>query len=239
MIVVSFTYVGPGNCVNSIEREVGGMTGTYPVIKSWLVFMERRVLVCGQNRNGVLNTFNFLRCLSTEGNRKEMCLYGKIDRCRIIVWGGNVFNLKSHYTRSPFQLRIEVNRVFSLNLTFVKLDLCNHKKITFYCMDYMDVRISNKSERFTEDRLAWTVWSKHTSAMISINNPAYNLHIEFEYSIIEKSNHEYIIQWGTYDFHYDYFQIEKVHIAVEIIHRIHVEISGCFQCKIIAHAWRQ
>ena len=235
MILVSFTYIGPGNCVNSIEREVRGMTATYPVIKSWLVFMERRVLVCGQNRNGVLNTFNFLRCLSTEGNRKEMCLYGKIDRCRIIVRGGNVFSLKSLYTRSLFLLRIEVNRVFSLNLTFGKLDLCNNKKKAFYCMDYMDVRIGNKSERFTEHRLSWTVLSKHTSAMISINNPIYNLHIEFEYSIIEKSNHEYTIQWGTYDFHYNYFQIERVHIVVEIIYRIHVEISGCFQCKIIAH----
>ena len=225
-----------GKCVNSVDREVREISGTVPAIKSWLIFMERRVLECGQNGYGMLSPFNFLSCLSNEGNRKEKCLYYREDiGCGIVERGGNVLHLKTSYARRPVHLRVDVNRIFSLKLSFTKLHLCSNEQMAFYCTNYMDLRIANKSERYTTDRLPWTIISKYTSAIISVNSRDYGLHIEFEYSIAEKSNHEYTSTYGTYDPHRNYLQMEIVHIAVETIYRIHVEISRCFRCNIIAH----
>ena len=225
-----------GNCVNSVDREVREITGSVQAIKSWLVFMERRVLVCGQNGYGMLSPFNFLSCLSNEGNRKEKCVYyWKNVGCWIVERGGNVLHIKTFYTKRPLHLQVHVNRIFSLKLSFTKLHICSNQQMISYCMNYMDLRIGNKSERYTTDHLPWTIISKHTSAMISINSRNYGMHIELEYSIAEKSNLEYTSRYGTYNSHHNYFQMEIVHIAVETIYRIHVEISRCFRCNIIAH----
>ena len=234
-IVVLFTYNGTGYCVNSMEREVREIRGTDPVIKSWLVFVKRRVLVCGQNGNSMLGIFNFLSCFSNEGNRKDRCLDWESARCRIVERGGNALHFKSLYTRRPLHLRVDVNRIFSLNLSFTKLHLGNNKKWSYDNMNYMDLRIGKKSQRHTKDRLPWTIISMHTSAMISIKSRDYGLYIAFEYSVTEKLNHEYTYQYGTYHLNRDFFQMEIVRIAVETIYRIHVEITGCFRCKVIAH----
>ena len=234
MIILSI-YIGTGNCVNSMEREVQEIRGIVPVIKSWLVFMERRIKICGQNGIDMLSHFDFLSCLSNMENGKERCLYWRTNRCAIVERGGNVLHFKSLYTRRPLHLSVDVNRKFSLYLAFTKLYLCNNKKLSFYCTNYMDIRIGNTSERYTKNLLPWTIISKHASALITVSSHDYSLHIEFEYSIAEKSKHEFAYRYGTYDSRRDYFQMERIHIAVEIIYRIHVEISGCFQCMIIAH----
>ena len=151
-MVVLFTYSGTGYCVNSMEREVREIRGTDPMIKSWLVFVKRRVLVCGQNGNGMLGIFNFLSCFSNEGNRKKKCLDWKSARCRIVERGVNALHFKSLYTRRPLHLRVDVNRIFSLNLTFTKLYLWNNKKWSYDNMNYMDLIIGKKSQRHTKDR---------------------------------------------------------------------------------------
>ena len=198
--------------------------------------MERRVLVCGQNGYGLLSPFNFLSCLSNEGNRKEKCVYYRENvGCGIVERGGNILRIKTYYTKRPLHLQVDVNQIFSLKLSFTKLHICSNQRTISYCMNYMDLRIGNKSERYTTDHLPWTIISKQTSAIISVNSRNYGMHIEFEYSITEKSNLEYTSRYGTYDSHGSYFQMEIVHIAVETIYRIRVEISRCFHCNIIAH----
>ena len=185
-------YIGIGNCVNSVDREAREITGAVPGIKSWLVVMERRVLLYGQNGNGMLCPFRFLSCFSN-------LYYEKNVWCGIIERSGNVLHIKTLCTPRPLHLRVDVNRIFSLKLSFSKLYLCSDKKLIFYCMNYMDLRIANKSERYTMDRLPWIITSRHTSAMISVNSRNYDLHIEFESSIAEKSNHEYTSTYGAYD----------------------------------------
>ena len=234
-MVVIFVYVGKAICVNSMEREVREIAGTIPGTKSWFVFVERRVLLCGKNGNGMLSPFSFLSCLSSEGNRKERCLYRARYECKIVKRGENVLYLKSLHSIRLLHLRVDVNRLYSLNMSFTKLHLCKNKEMTFRCMNYMDFSIGNKSERYTKDRFPWTIISKDTSAMMSINSREFGLHIELEYSITETSNHEYISRYGPYGSHRYHFQMKRVHIAVETIYRIHAEISRCFRCKIIAH----
>ena len=224
-----------GICVNSMEREIREIKNTVPVYNSWFVFVERRVMICSKNGNSMMSAFSFLGCLSSEGNRKERCVYRTIHRCEIVERGGNVLYLKPIHTRKPLHLRVDVNRIFSLNVSFTKLHLCKNGIIASHCMDYMDLSIGNKSERYTKDRLPWTIISKHTSAMMSVNSRALGLHIELEYSITETLNHDYISWYGPYYSHHYHCQMERVLIAVETIYRIHVEISRCFRCKIIAH----
>ena len=236
-LVVLLTYSGTGNFVNSIEREVIEMTGTVSVTKSWLVFMDRRVLVCGQNENSMVSLFKFLRCLSKKANRKYKCIYWSWGnaRCLIFERDGNVLHLKSLHSGKTLHLRVDVNRIYSLNVSFLTLHLSNSKKRRHNHLNYMDLQIGNKSERYIEDRLPWTIISKHTSAIISVNSVDSDLHIAFEYSIAEKSNHEFNSPHGTYNSYRNYLLLERFHIVVETIYRIHVEISGCFLCKIIAH----
>ena len=224
-----------GNCVNSMEQEIREITDTVPVIKSWLVLVERKVLVCSQNGKSMLSPFNFLSCMSNEGNREEKCIYWQNVGCGLVERDGHVLHFKSLHTRRPLHVRVDVNRIFSLNLSFTNVYLCNKRKTIVQCMNYMDLRIANMSERYTQDRLPWTVISKHASAMISVNSPDFGLHVEFEYSIAEKSNQEYTARYGIYKTHSNYFPMEIVNIAVESIYRVHVEISRCFRCKIIAH----
>ena len=221
-MAVLFIYIGMGKCVNSVDREVREITGTVQGIKSWLVFMERRVLDCGQNGYGMLSPFNFLSCLSNEGNKKEMCLYyTEMPGCGIVERGGNVLHIKTYYTRRPVHIRVDVNRIFSLKLSFTKLHLCSNKQMIIHCMNFMDLRIGNKSERYTTDHLPWTIISKYTSAMISVNSRDYGLHIEFEYSIAEKSNHEYTSMYGTYDPHRNYFQILLLRLFIAFMLKYH------------------
>ena len=222
-----------GICVNSMEREFGEITNPVPVYKSWFVFVERRVMMCSRNENNMISAFSFLGCLSSEGNRKEKCVYQKIHRCEIVERGGNFLHLKPLQSHRLLHLRVDVNRIFSLNVSFTKLHFCMELKSR--CMNYMDLSIGNKSERYTKDRLPWTIISKHTSAMMSVNSRVVGLHIELEYSITETLNQDYISWYGPYYSHRYNFQMERVLIVVETIYRIHVEISPCFRCKIIAH----
>ena len=114
-----------GICVNSVDTEAREITGTIPGIKSWLVVMERRVLLYGKNGNGMLCPFRFLSSFSN-------LYYEKSVWCGIVERSGNVLHIKTLCTQRPLHLRVDVNRIFSLKLTFTKPYLCSDKKLIFY-----------------------------------------------------------------------------------------------------------
>ena len=217
--------------MNHAKIEVCQMSNVVPASKPWIVFMERRVWLCGQTSSNTIGPYNFLRCLSCDGYRKSTCLYKLYFNCFIIKKGENVLHTRSPYMQG-INIKLYVHNSFSLNSTFTLLRLSSYNKNV---VNHLDISINGTSQRHTEDRLPWIIVTKHTSAKLSLRGDSVQCFVDFEFGITQRLYYKRYPILSKDLIYYGYSQIQRIHIAVEIIARIRIGIYNCRHCKLIAY----
>ena len=238
LTIITISQIHLGRSMFPVDRDVADITGvSFP--KTWMVFMERRVLVrvLFHARNRGLPLTDFLAFLSLKYPSQPFCLKKDRGACIIAFKRPNilVYHIPFHTNRRDVVF-IYVHRGFHINGTVRAFVYESPWFMNDIRERLMIININSRNHRFSGTHKPWSFFKSHYSLPMKLIKLRFHK-IILEYNIIDKDIFGGYVQSAglIHSYTVGQFNVNYIHIRVNETARVAFDILPCLTCGCVVY----